>query len=54
MAPCISATFANLLKINLNEKFSGLEQVHFLSVATILDPRFAVERLAQEPVCQSY
>ncbi|TWW56105.1 hypothetical protein D4764_08G0000920 [Takifugu flavidus] len=61
MAPCIGATLANHLKNNLNEKFSGLEKVNSLSVATILDPRFkqagftnqsnaqaAVERPTQE------
>ncbi|XP_029689209.1 zinc finger BED domain-containing protein 4-like [Takifugu rubripes] len=61
MAPCIGATLANHLKNNLNEKFSGLEKVNFLSVATILHPRFkqagftnqsnaqaAVERLTRE------
>lgn len=61
MAPGIGATLANHLKTTLNEKFSGLEKVNSLSVATILDPRFkqagfttqsnaqaAVERLTRE------
>lgn len=61
MAPSIGATLVNHLKTNLNEKFSGLEKVNSLSVATILDPRIkqagftnqsnaqaAVERLTRE------
>lgn len=38
MAPCIGATFTNHLKSDLNEKFSGLEKVNSLSLATILNP----------------
>ncbi|TWW54075.1 hypothetical protein D4764_0236810 [Takifugu flavidus] len=61
MAPCIGATLANYLKNNLSEKFSDMEKVNSLSLATILDPRFkqagftnrsnaqaAVERLTRE------
>lgn len=62
MAPCIRSTLGNHLKTNLNEKYSGLEKVNSLSLATILDPRFrqagftnqSNAEAADTRVCQSY